>query len=288
MAMPANNGITISNYSKCNNKGANKKLESRKKSKRYDLYAGEDFYVSGDEEDCKIGQKVISKKYILHIKAGETVSITYDPERQYKKGNFIVGLMNESGDEIETFRKLGKVRNQTKKIKVSKAGIYYFYFCPKKANDKDGTMEFRFDVAIHKKKAGSNTKTEINTVNNTVARQRNIVKQKSIKKDYDSVKTYRLKIADAPVKIQKWVKKCNSSNKIYFIKYKKRYFVYTNVIEDGNDFEFHIKVKGNNKIANLTIKPDKKMSGDGYALLSVPKYKKLTITCEDCSVKIGK
>jgi hypothetical protein len=172
MAMLADNGITISNYSKCNNKGANKKLESKKKSKRYDLYAGDDFYVAGSGKgDCKIGQKEISKEYILHIKAGETVSITYDSECQYKKGDFIVGLTNESGDEIETFRKIGNAHNQTKKIKVSKTGIYYFYFCPKKANDKDGTMEFRFDVAIHKKKASSNTKSEMNTVNNTVARQ---------------------------------------------------------------------------------------------------------------------
>jgi hypothetical protein len=156
MAMPADNGITISNYSKCNNKGANKKLESKKKSKRYDLYAGDDFYVAGSGKgDCKIGQKEISKEYILHIKAGETVSITWDSDRQCenKKGDFIVGLMNESGDEMETFRKLGKVSNKTKKIKVSKTGIYYFYFCAKKANVKDGTVEFRFDVAIHKKKA---------------------------------------------------------------------------------------------------------------------------------------
>lgn len=137
-------------------------------------------------------------------------------------------------------------------------------------------------------KASSNTTPEINTVNNTVARQRSIVKQKSIKKDDDSVKTYRLKIANAPGKIQKWVKKCNSSNKIYFIKYKKRYWIYTNVIGNGNDFEFYISVKKNNKIAKLTINPDKKISGDGYALLSVPKYKQLTVKCESCSVKIGK
>jgi hypothetical protein len=154
MAMPADNGITVSNYFKCNNKGASKKLESKKKSKRYDLYAGDDFYVAGSgKDDCKIGQKEISKKYVLHIKAGEAVSITWDPECQYEKGDFIVGLMNESGDEMETFRKLGKVSNKTKKIKVSKTGIYYFYFCAKKANVKDGTVEFRFDVAIHKKKA---------------------------------------------------------------------------------------------------------------------------------------
>jgi hypothetical protein len=218
LAMPVHDGITISTYSKCNNKGANKKSESKKKSKHWNLYAGESFYISGDGEDCKIGQKEISKKYSLHIKAGETVSITYDSECQYKKGDFIVGLTNESGDEIETFRKIGNAHNQTKKIKVSKTGIYYFYFCPKKANDKDGTMEFRFDVAIHKKKASSNTKSEMNTVNNTVARQRTIVKQKSIKTDDDSVKTYGLKIADAPAKIQKWVKKCKSSNKIYLQK----------------------------------------------------------------------
>lgn len=117
---------------------------------RCDLYAGDDFSVLGSGGDCKVGKKVIYKKYICHIKAGETVSITWDSDRQCKSGDFTVGLINKSGDKKS--RKIGKVSNKTKKIKVSKTGIYYFYFRPNKANSKDGTVEFHFDVAIQKKK----------------------------------------------------------------------------------------------------------------------------------------
>ena len=151
MAMKSNGEMVVSNYSKGKMEDFNMKLKSKKKKNRYDVSAGDDFFVFGNGDDCKVGEKVICKTYVCHLKAGETVSITWDWDKELKSGDFEIGLINKkSGEEVS--RKIGKVSNKTKKIEISKTGTYYFYFCAKKANCKNGTVEFCFDVSINKKK----------------------------------------------------------------------------------------------------------------------------------------
>lgn len=105
---------------------------------------------------------------------------------------------------------------------------------------------------------------------------------------YYDVMVYRLKPGDAPEKIQEWVESCNSSIGIYIKKYDKRYWIYTNAIGAGNDCEFASTVRGNNSIAKITVKPYKDAAGDGYVLLSAPKYKKLTARCGKYLAESGK
>lgn len=115
------------------------------------------------------------------------------------------------------------------------------------------------------------------------------VEKNPIKDDnYYDVLTYRLKIRELPDKIKKWVKQCDSPKKIYAKKYDDRYWIYTKAIGAGNSYTFSSGSGGRNShdVATLTIRSNKEVSGDGYALLSSPVYSKLTITCGKVSKTI--
>ena len=143
-------------------------------------------------------------------------------------------------------------------------------------------------LSVKAVKANSNGIMELPETN-IGDRHQYLLKQKNVNEDdYYNVKTFRLEIFDAPAKVQKWVKKSKSSKDIYVKKYNGRYWVYTNAIGNGNDYSFHISVMKKNKIAKLSIKLNKKTSGSGYALLSVPEYEQLTIKCGNYSTKIKK
>ena len=89
------------------------------------------FFVFGNGDDCKVGEKVICKTYVCHLKAGETVSITWDSDKELKSGDFEIGLINKkSGEEVS--RKIGKVSNKTKKLRFLKQEHIIFISVPKK------------------------------------------------------------------------------------------------------------------------------------------------------------
>lgn len=114
-------------------------------------------------------------------------------------------------------------------------------------------------------------------------------KTKRYKEIDENVNVRRFNISDAPSKIQKWVDECQSKPEdIYVLEYKKRYWVYTNLVKTGQDFEFNTGVRNRNQVAYIAIVPYKAKKGAGYALLSSPKSKKLTIYCRKYSVEVGK
>ena len=107
MAMKSNGEMVVSNYSKGKMEDFNMKLKSKKKKNRYDVSAGDDFFVFGNGDDCKVGEKVICKTYVCHLKAGETVSITWDSDKELKSGDFEIGLINKKSGEdqnVQNFR----------------------------------------------------------------------------------------------------------------------------------------------------------------------------------------
>lgn len=114
-------------------------------------------------------------------------------------------------------------------------------------------------------------------------------KTKRYKKVDESINVRRFNISDAPSKIQKWVDKCQSKPEdIYVLEYKNRYWIYTNLVRTGQDFEFHAACRNRNKFSYIAIIPHKDKKGAGYALLSSPKDKNLTIYCGKHSVEVEK
>ncbi|MBR1741761.1 MAG: hypothetical protein IJ733_07790 [Lachnospiraceae bacterium] len=234
-------------------------------AKQYSLYAGDTAYVAGSGDDLQVGQKSLCKGYVYHIRKGEIVHITWNIDSSCGNGGFIVGMVNSKGKEYSV--KIGKTSRQTKKIVIRKGGKWYFWIQPLKANCKDGSVDFRFDISIHKKAHGKAVRTE------------NAIKETRGNANDKKAKTYRLEIRDVSDSEKKWIKKCDTSTGIYVIEKDGRYLVYANCIGKKKEYSFHISVQNQNAKAKLVIKKLKDEKGAGYALLSVPKYRQLKIVC---------
>lgn len=104
-----------------------------------------------------------------------------------------------------------------------------------------------------------------------------------------SVLTYKTTINEAPAKVQSWIKECDSAvSDIYVKEYDGRYWIYANVIGDGNNYGFKSSSESDGACM-IEIIPIESESGSGYALLSAPaKYNHLSVRSGEYTIEISK
>lgn len=119
-------------------------------AKKHQMYAGD--FVSMYGIDYGVGKEKVYKRYNFNMKEGQVFKIKFEKHNQPKSSDFEAGLIDEAGNRISVRLKVGVdgKKTKTKTITVSQSGTYHFFFCPKKANYKDGSVGFGFHVGIKK------------------------------------------------------------------------------------------------------------------------------------------
>lgn len=88
----------------------------------------------------------------------------------------------------------------------------------------------------------------------------------------------RIEMEDIPSDLQAWIDKCDENTGMYITVYNNSYVFYCNQIRS---YAWQPSLKNNKITIALT---ELKGAGDGYALITVPGYEKLTVTLKDASV----